>query len=66
MACGTGKTWVAIRTWEVLQRKTTIVFVPSLALMGQILDEFRSEGSLSNLYASAPILQLIGTRTKSR
>jgi superfamily II DNA or RNA helicase len=42
-ACGTGKTYVALWTIQDLRPAKTIVFVPSLALLAQILDDWRGE-----------------------
>ena len=51
MACATGKTYVALWTlhalWTIQERPDkTLVFVPSLALLAQILDDWRKEGAL--------------------
>jgi predicted helicase len=51
MACATGKTYVALWTlhalWTIEERPDkTLVFVPSLALLAQILDDWRKEGAL--------------------
>jgi len=51
MACATGKTYVALWTlealWTIQERPDkTLVFVPSLALLAQILDDWREEGAL--------------------
>jgi superfamily II DNA or RNA helicase len=40
MACGTGKTLVALWTAEALKPKTVLVLVPSLTLLQQTLDEW--------------------------
>src|SRR5262249_18753404 len=40
MACGTGKTLVALWATEALKPKTVLVLVPSLTLLQQTLDEW--------------------------
>ncbi len=42
MACGTGKTRVALWAAEALSPKRVVVFVPSLALISQFIKEWRS------------------------
>ncbi len=42
MACGTGKTRVALWVAEALSSKRVVVFVPSLALISQFIKEWRS------------------------
>ncbi len=42
MACGTGKTRVVLWVAEALNLKHVVVFVPSLALISQIIKEWRS------------------------
>ena len=42
MACGTGKTLVALWAVEQLKPKTVLVLVPSLTLLQQTLDEWSS------------------------
>ena len=44
MACGTGKTLVALWTAERLASKRTLVLVPSLALMSQTIREWSANG----------------------
>lgn len=39
MACGTGKTLVAIKAAAKMDKKNVVIFVPSLALLKQIYDE---------------------------
>lgn len=41
MACGTGKTLVSLHVAEQGKFKTVVVFVPSLALVSQVLKEYR-------------------------
>ncbi|MBP6104672.1 MAG: DEAD/DEAH box helicase family protein [Gammaproteobacteria bacterium] len=41
MACGTGKTRVALWVAEALHPKRVVVFVPSLALISQFIKEWR-------------------------
>ena len=43
MACGTGKTLVAVWVAEALEPKTVLVLVPSLALLSQTLPEWCKE-----------------------
>ncbi len=43
MACGTGKTLVALWAAEQLEPKTVLVFVPSLALLSQTLPDWCKE-----------------------
>ena len=45
MACGTGKTLVALWTAERLQPRSVLVLVPSLALVRQVLHEWLHEAS---------------------
>lgn len=49
MACGTGKTLVALWTVEQMQVDRVLVLVPSLALLRQLLHEWLRETSLPNL-----------------
>jgi predicted helicase len=49
MACGTGKTLVALWVAERSQASRILVLVPSLALLRQILHEWLRETSLSSL-----------------
>jgi superfamily II DNA or RNA helicase len=43
MPCGTGKTLVGLRVVESLQPRTVIVFVPSLALLAQLLEDWAKD-----------------------
>jgi predicted helicase len=45
MACGTGKTLVALWAVETLKPKTVLVLVPSLTLLQQTLDEWTRQNS---------------------
>lgn len=45
MACGTGKTLVAIRAADRLSAELTCIAVPSLALMAQTIDAWRDQSS---------------------
>src|SRR5262245_24725246 len=45
MACGTGKTLVALWATEALKPKTVLVLVPSLTLLQQTLDEWSRHNS---------------------
>lgn len=45
MACGTGKTLVSLRVAEDGRFKTIVVFVPSLALVRQVLGEYTASTS---------------------
>jgi predicted helicase len=51
MACGTGKTRVALRVAEKLGAQLTLIAVPSIALIAQVIREWRDNynGSLSIL-----------------
>ena len=49
MACGTGKTLVALWATEQLEAKRVIVLLPSLALLRQTLHEWLKETNLTNL-----------------
>uniref|UniRef100_UPI0040560203 Helicase associated domain protein n=1 Tax=Candidatus Electronema sp. TaxID=2698783 RepID=UPI0040560203 len=49
MACGTGKTLVALWTVEQMQADRVLVLVPSLALLRQLLHEWLRETSLPSL-----------------
>lgn len=49
MACGTGKTLVALWTAEQLQASQILVLLPSLALLRQTLHEWLHETNLSKL-----------------
>jgi superfamily II DNA or RNA helicase len=40
MACGTGKTFVALWVAEQIQPKTVVVFIPSIALLSQFLQNW--------------------------
>lgn len=53
MACGTGKTYVALWLIERIQPKKIIVFVPSIALLKQIRGDWLSNTSLENLTSFA-------------
>ena len=53
MACGTGKTYVALWLIERLLPKKIIVFVPSIALLKQIRGDWLSNTSLENLTSFA-------------
>ena len=53
MACGTGKTYVALWLIERLLPKRIIVFVPSIALLKQIRGDWLSNTSLENLTSFA-------------
>jgi predicted helicase len=48
MACGTGKTLVALWAVEQLRPKTILVLVPSLTLLQQTLDEWSRHNSWGN------------------
>jgi superfamily II DNA or RNA helicase len=48
MACGTGKTLVALWAVEQLKPKTVLVLVPSLTLLQQTLDEWSRHNSWGN------------------
>jgi superfamily II DNA or RNA helicase len=48
MACGTGKTLVALWAVEELKPKTVLVLVPSLTLLQQTLDEWSRHNSWGN------------------
>ena len=43
MACGTGKTLVSLWVKERLDAKRTLVLVPSLGLLSQILNEWTAQ-----------------------
>ena len=43
MPCGSGKTLVGLRAVESLQPRTVIVFVPSLALLAQLLEDWAKD-----------------------
>jgi superfamily II DNA or RNA helicase len=43
MPCGTGKTLVGLRAVEALKPKNVIVFVPSLALLAQLLEDWAKD-----------------------
>ncbi len=45
MACGTGKTLVALWTFERLKGNTALILAPSLALLKQTLREWRGHGA---------------------
>src|SRR5262249_16178764 len=45
MACGTGKTLVALWAAEALKPKTILVLLPSLTLLQQTLDEWSRQNS---------------------
>lgn len=49
MACGTGKTLVALWVAERLQAKRILVLLPSLALLRQVLHEWLRESSLPDI-----------------
>lgn len=49
MACGTGKTLVALWTVEQMQATRVLVLVPSLALLRQVLHEWLRETNLDRL-----------------
>jgi hypothetical protein len=51
MACGTGKTLVALWAVEQLQPKTVLVLVPSLTLLQQTLDEWSRHHSWGNAFS---------------
>jgi predicted helicase len=51
MACGTGKTLVALWAVEQLQPKTVLVLVPSLTLLQQTLDEWSRHHSWENAFS---------------
>jgi superfamily II DNA or RNA helicase len=48
MACGTGKTLVALWAVEQLKPKTVLVLVPSLTLLQQTLDEWSRQNNWGN------------------
>ena len=48
MACGTGKTLVALWAAEEMKPKTVLVLVPSLTLLQQTLDEWSRQNSWGN------------------
>ncbi len=43
MPCGTGKTLVGLRAVEALKPKNVVVFVPSLALLAQLLEDWAKD-----------------------
>jgi superfamily II DNA or RNA helicase len=45
MPCGTGKTYVSLLVAQDGKHKTVVVFVPSLALVRQVLAEYRARSS---------------------
>jgi superfamily II DNA or RNA helicase len=49
MACGTGKTLVALWVVERMNAQLTIVFMPSLALIKQTIESWREHTSLKNV-----------------
>ncbi len=49
MACGTGKTFAALKIAEAMKPKSMVVFLPSLALVNQFMKEWISETKLKNL-----------------
>ena len=49
MACGTGKTNIALWVFEKLKPKLTIVFVPSIALVKQIRADWLEQISISEV-----------------
>jgi superfamily II DNA or RNA helicase len=49
MACGTGKTLVALWVAEKLQARRILVLLPSLALLRQVLHEWLRESSLPDI-----------------
>jgi predicted helicase len=49
MACGTGKTLVALWVAEKLQARQILVLLPSLALLRQVLHEWLRESSLPDI-----------------
>jgi superfamily II DNA or RNA helicase len=49
MACGTGKTLVALWVAEKLQARRILVLLPSLALLRQVLHEWLRESSLHDI-----------------
>jgi predicted helicase len=51
MACGTGKTLVALWAVEQLKPKTVLVLVPSLTLLQQTLDEWSRHNSWGNAFS---------------
>jgi superfamily II DNA or RNA helicase len=51
MACGTGKTLVALWAVEQLKPKTILVLVPSLTLLQQTLDEWSRHNSWGNAFS---------------
>ena len=50
MACGTGKTLVALWAAEVLEPKTVLVLVPSLALLSQTLPDWCKQSKWGNRF----------------
>ena len=46
MACGTGKTLVGMWVFEKLHPKTTLILVPSIALIKQIRDDWYSDSNI--------------------
>ena len=53
MACGTGKTFVALWYIEKIKAKNIIVFVPSIALLKQLRGEWLSNSKINNLTSFA-------------
>jgi len=51
MACGTGKTLVALWAVEALKPKTVLVLVPSLTLLQQTLDEWSRHNSWGRAFS---------------
>lgn len=48
MACGTGKTLTSLAVYETMKPKTTVVFVPSLALINQSMKTWVKESEVPN------------------
>ena len=48
MACGTGKTFTALKIAEAIKPRSVVIFLPSLALISQCMKEWVSETTLSS------------------
>ena len=62
MACGTGKTNIALWVYEKMKPKTSIVFVPSIALVKQIRADWLEQISFKNIRT----LQVCSVKDTSR
>ncbi len=49
MACGTGKTFTALKIAEKMKPKSMIIFLPSLALISQFMKEWMAQTDLCDL-----------------